>query len=105
MHQCIVAATHAPHTQAAAREQRERLRHHFCADLRRQLYSDADDRAFYKEVQHSLKRLDELIEEGRVAVAQLEQHLLHVACDDPGAAVGMALILPRLQVRSDTFGA
>jgi hypothetical protein len=91
--------------QAGARDKLGKLRAQFFGDLRRQLYTDEDDKSFYDDVQASLKTLGEQLEQGAVAAAQLEQHLLNVTCDDPGATVGMGLILPLLQARLDELAA
>jgi hypothetical protein len=87
--------------QNAAKDTQTKIRSQFFSDFRRQLYNNEDDRSFYVEVQASLKTLGEQLEQGKVAIGQLEQHLLNVACDDPGATVGMGLILPVLQTRLD----
>ena len=78
-----------------------KLRLQFFAELRRQLYSDEEDRAFFLDVQASIKALKLRLDDGLVAIMQLEQHLLNVACDDPGCAIGINLILPCLQARLD----
>ena len=68
-------------------------------DVRRQLYSDKDDREIFSTIQDQLRRIDKLLEDGRAALQHLEMALINVACDDPGAAIGAQLVLPLLQVQ------
>jgi hypothetical protein len=74
-------------------------RQHFHKDVRKQLYSDADDRQFFDRIKCGLKTIEGRLEEGRVALQHLELFLVNVACDDPGATIGSQLVLPLLQVR------
>lgn len=67
-------------------------------DVRRQLYSDKDDREIFSTIQDQLRRIDKRLEDGRAALQHLEMALINVACDDPGAAIGAQLVLPLLQV-------
>ena len=69
--------------------------------MRRQLYSDKDDREIFTTIQDQLRRIDKQLEDGRAALQHLEMALINVACDDPGAAIGGHLILPLLQERLD----
>ena len=71
-------------------------------DVRRQLYSDKDDREIFTTIQDQLRRIDKQLEDGRAALQHLEMALINVACDDPGAAIGAHLILPLLQERLDS---
>lgn len=73
-------------------------RQHFHKDVRKQLYSEDDDRSFFNRIKDALKGTEARLEEGRVALQHLEMFLLNVACDDPGAAIGTQLVLPLLQV-------
>lgn len=66
--------------------------------MRKQLYSEDDDRSFFNRIKDALKGTEARLEEGRVALQHLEMFLLNVACDDPGAAIGTQLVLPLLQV-------
>ncbi|WIA33521.1 hypothetical protein OEZ86_006646 [Tetradesmus obliquus] len=81
--------------------QLNKLRQHFHKDVRKQLYSDVDDRAFFDRIKTALKAIEGRLEEGRVALQHLELMLTNVACDDPGAAIGSQLVLPLLQERLD----
>lgn len=76
-------------------------RQHFHKDVRKQLYSEDDDRNFFNRIKDALKSTEARLEEGRVALQHLEMFLLNVACDDPGAAIGAQLVLPMLQDRLD----
>lgn len=76
-------------------------RQHFQKDVRKQLYSEDDDRQLFNRIKDALKQTDARLEEGRVALQHLEMFLLNVACDDPGAAIGTQLVLPMLQERLD----
>lgn len=76
-------------------------RQHFHKDVRKQLYSEDDDRSFFNRIKDALKSTEARLEEGRVALQHLEMFLLNVACDDPGAAIGTQLVLPMLQERLD----
>lgn len=76
-------------------------RQHFQKDVRKQLYSEEDDRNFFNRIKDALKTTESRLEEGRVALQHLEMFLLNVACDDPGAAIGTQLVLPMLQERLD----
>jgi hypothetical protein len=67
--------------------------------VRKQLYSDSDDRAFFDRIKCGLKTIEGRLEEGRVALQHLDLFLVNVACDDPGATIGSQLVLPLLQVR------
>ena len=91
--------------QAAAKEKVRKLRAQFFDDLRRQLYTAADDRAFFADIQASLVTLSAQLEQGQVAILYLEQNLLNVTCDDPGAALGLNVVLPLLQDRLDDLAA
>lgn len=82
-----------------------RLRNQFFEEMRKQLYSEAEDRFFYSEIQKGIRAVEVRLEEGEVAVAQLEAQLLNVACDDPGSTVGMVLLLPALCDRLDALAA
>jgi hypothetical protein len=73
-------------------------RQHFHKDVRKQLYSDSDDRQFFDRIKCGLKTIEGRLEEGRVALQHLELFLVNVACDDPGATIGSQLVLPLLQV-------
>lgn len=70
-------------------------------EVRRQLYSDKDDRAIFSTIQGQLRNVEKRLEEGRAALQHLEMGLINVACDDPGAAIGAHLALPLLQERLD----
>jgi hypothetical protein len=82
-----------------------KCRAQFFEEMRHQLYSDEEDRLFFADVQASIKSLNSQIEQGQVAIIHLEQHLLNVTCDDPGAALGLSVILPLLQDRLDMLAA
>ncbi|GAB4814795.1 hypothetical protein N2152v2_001841 [Parachlorella kessleri] len=81
--------------------QLSRLRAHFHKDLRRQLYGDEDDVAFFDIIKKQLKEIEKRLEDGRAALQHVENFVVNVACDDPGAAVGAQLVLPLLQERLD----
>ena len=66
--------------------------------MRRQLYGEDDDIKFFKWIQGQLKDTEKRLEEGRAVLFHLESQLMNVACDDPGAAIGVQLALPILQV-------
>jgi hypothetical protein len=78
-----------------------KIRLQFFGDLRRQLYSNDDDRDLFGQIRKQLKDVEVQLEEGEVVISFLQQQLLNVACDDPGPLIGMALILPEFQRRLD----
>lgn len=80
----------------------QKLRVHFFKDIRRQLYSDEDDRQLYNTIIRELHDVDRKLEEGRAALHHLEMHVINVACDDPGCVIGSQLALPLLQERLDS---
>jgi hypothetical protein len=69
-------------------------------DVRKQLYTDEDDRTFFAWIQKERRTVEERLADGAAALQHLEMALVNTACDDPGAAVGAQLALPLLQVRS-----
>ncbi len=73
-------------------------------DVRRQLYGEDDDIKFFKWIQGQLKDTEKRLEEGRAVLFHLENQLMNVACDDPGAAIGVQLALPILQVGRACIG-
>lgn len=92
--------------QAASLEKRAvRLRNQFFDEMRKQLYTEDEDRAFYADIQTALKLQEARLESGEVICAHLEQRLLNVSCDDPGSTVGMVLVLPLLQDKLDVLAA
>ncbi|GFH31812.1 USP domain-containing protein, partial [Haematococcus lacustris] len=58
-----------------------KLRAHFQKDVRKQLYSNADDRLIFDSLKAEIKLMEQRCEEGRVAVQHLEMNLINVACD------------------------
>eukprot|EP00884_Botryococcus_braunii_P009363 jgi/Botrbrau1/18428/Bobra.0072s0020.2 len=80
---------------------REKLRDHFQKDVRRQLYTLDDDVTFFDWIKHELKSVEKRLEDGRVALQHFMMFLINVACDDPGATIGVQLALPLLQERLD----
>jgi hypothetical protein len=70
-------------------------------DVRRQLYTHEDDLIFFNLIKEELKAVDKRLDEGRAALQHLEMFLISVACDDPGATIGVQLALPLLQERLD----
>lgn len=79
----------------------QKLRGHFFKDIRRQLYSDEDDRQLYNMIIRELHDVDKRLDDGRAALHHLEMHVINVACDDPGSVIGSQLALPLLQERLD----
>lgn len=67
-------------------------------NMRRQLYSKDHDIDFVKCTQVQLKDTEKRIGEGRSVLLHLQNQLIDVACDDPGAAIVMPVALPILQV-------
>ena len=49
-------------------------------------------------------RIEALQYEGGAALSHLEMQMINVSCDDPGASVGLQLVLPILQQRLDLEG-
>ena len=56
-----------------------------------------------KRIQEQLKDTEKWLAEGRAALVHLQNHLINVACDDPGAAIGAQVALPILQVGCACF--
>ena len=79
----------------------QKLRLHFFKDIRRQLYSEEDDKQLYGTISRELQEVDRKLEDGRAALHHLEMHVINVACDDPGSVIGSQLALPLLQERLD----
>ena len=77
------------------------LRKHFIKDVRRQLYSLADDKKIFDDLKRQVRELEHQIEAGKVALQHLESFAINVACDDPGISIGALLLLPFLQDRLD----
>ena len=69
-------------------------------DVRKQLYTDEDDRTFFAWIQKERRTVEDRLADGAAALQHLEMALVNTACDDPGAAVGAQLALPLLQVRT-----
>ena len=67
------------------------------------LCSEDDDIKLYKWIQGQLKDTQKRLAEGRAVLLHLQNQLMHVACDDPGAAIGAQLALPILQVGCACF--
>jgi len=95
----------APAAVTPAALQLAKMRAHFAKDVRKQLYTDADDRAFFDRVKAEVRAVDGRLADGRAALLHLEGAMCNVACDDPGAAVGASLALPMLQERLDAAAA
>lgn len=70
-------------------------------DIRRQLYTDEDDRTIFGWIQSEVRSVEQRLENGRAVLQHLEMQLINVACDDPGATVGTQLVLPMLRERLD----
>jgi hypothetical protein len=98
-------ALKSPATLTPTSLQLAKMRAHFTKDVRKQLYTDADDRAFFDRVKAELRAAEQRLAEGAAALLHLEAALGYVACDDPGAAVGASLVLPMLQERLDAAAA
>ena len=67
-------------------------------DIRSALYCDDRDIDFVKCTQVHIKDVEKKIGEGRAVLLHLQNQLRDAACNDPGAAIGMQLALPILQV-------
>lgn len=80
-----------------------KLRSQFFSDLRRQLYTDADDLKYFDDVSTSLRSIQRRLQESTAAVTFLREQLLLVTCDDPGPLITMKLVLPLLRERLDTL--
>lgn len=50
-------------------------------------------------------QVQQVLEEGRAALSHLEHQLINIQCMDPGATVGLQLVLPLLQHRLDVEAA
>lgn len=70
-------------------------------DVRRQLYTLEDDVTFFDWIKNELKSVEKRLEDGRAVLQHMEMFLISVACDDPGATIGVQLALPLLQERLD----
>ncbi|UPR04627.1 hypothetical protein HOP50_17g79710 [Chloropicon primus] len=76
---------------------REKCRSYFHKDIRRQLYTEKEDRFFFKWINDVLKELEKRIDAGCAALSHMETNIVNLACDDPGALIGGNLLLPRHQ--------
>ena len=72
-------------------------------DVRHLLHTADDDRETFKWIQGQLRDAEKRLAEGRVVVICLQNQLINVACDDPGAAIGAEVALPILQVGCACF--
>lgn len=80
-----------------------KLRSQFFSDLRRQLYTDADDLKYFDDVSTSLRCIQKRLHESTAAVTFLREQLFLVTCDDPGPLITMKLVLPLFRQRLDTL--
>ncbi len=67
-------------------------------DVRRLLYVEDGDMEISKCIQRQLKDAEKRLAEGRAVLIYLQNQLINVACDDPGAVVAAEVALPILQV-------
>merc|ERR1712072_115915 len=67
----------------------------------RQLYTEKEDRYFFKWINNVLKELEKRIDTGCAALCHMETIIVNLACDDPGALIGSTLLLPRHQLNID----
>ena len=67
-------------------------------DVQRRLCSNDDDIKLYESIQEQLKDTEKRLAVGQEDLFHLKNLRMHVACDDPGLAIGMQLTLPILQV-------
>ena len=72
---------------------------HYAEEMQKKLQTDADDKRLFEALKISLKRTQERLEEGRVAVQYLELSLTNAACENPGTSIAEKLVLPLLQER------
>lgn len=68
-------------------------------DVRYQLHDEAEDHRLYKLAQKQLKQIEKRQLKGQAVLPLLENSVINLACDDPGAAIGPQLILPTLRKR------
>ena len=62
------------------------------------LYVEDDDTEISEWIQGQLKDTERRLAEGRAVLIYLQNQLVNLACDDPGAAIGAQVALPFLQV-------
>ena len=67
-------------------------------EVRCRLCSEDDDTKIIKSIEEQLKDIKRRLGEGRAVLVHLQNQLINVACDDPGAAIGTHLALPILRV-------
>ena len=79
----------------------EKRRAHFHREIRRQLYTEKEDRYFFIRINGVLKELEKRIDTGCAALSHMETIIVNLACDDPGALVGTTLLLPKHQYNID----
>jgi hypothetical protein len=53
-------------------------------DIRKQLYSEQDERQFQQWLLHEVRSIEGRLEDSRCAIQHLETQLINTACDDPG---------------------
>ena len=68
-------------------------------DVRYQLHGEAEDHRLYQLAQKQLKQIEKRQLKGQAVLPLLENSVINLACDDPGAAIGPQLILPTLRKR------
>ena len=67
-------------------------------DVRHLLYVEDDEVEIFEWIQGQMKDTKKRLTEGRAVLIYLQNLLVNVACDDPGAAIGAQVALPMLQV-------
>ena len=79
----------------------EKRRMHFHKEIRKQLYTEKEDRSFFDNIKSVLKDLEKRIDTGCAALSHMETTIVNLACDDPGALIGSNVLLPKHQRRID----
>ena len=70
---------------------------HYAEEMQMKLETVEGDKRLFEALKISLARIQERLEEGRVAAQLLEVSLINAACDDPSASIAEKLVLPLIQ--------
>ncbi|KAK3238049.1 hypothetical protein CYMTET_51912 [Cymbomonas tetramitiformis] len=81
------------------RNSRTLARTQFHNEIKKQLYSDKDDKMFFDKIKNKMAEMEKQLEKSSAALVHQELRLLNLACVDPGATIGTTILLPFLQER------
>lgn len=77
------------------------MRARFWHEVATRLYPISDAEELSKDIEVQMRHLESQLEKMGAVVPMLEANLLHIACDDPSAALANDVFLPLLRSRVD----